>query len=268
MRAVRDLPQRLDAARVLRPVGGGGQFVGFPAPPTAPARATGCRNCSNSELMWNGKWRLRNFSTGNYIAFKDLTGNQKYDKWSEVITVWEEKQLRERDRVDHDRGGDPEEAARLSHSFETDKAIFNTLKERFAKLDVETGYDTQAAQLENEKVKQELITPVASSTGHASKKQFPISSKKIPVHCLDAARRIISNGAESLAKWKAKFEKGFDLDGVNISAIAHAPFDTEPAKGATETQVAAVHKANEENLARAIGAAFDALAQKQSSTFA
>ena len=111
----------------------------------------------------------------NYIAFKDLTLHQLYAKWSEVIRVWKEKQDRERVRVDHDRGGDPEEAARLSRSFETDEAIFNTLKDRFAKLDVETGHDKQAARLEKEKVKQERIARVAPNTGRATKKQFPIS---------------------------------------------------------------------------------------------
>lgn len=92
--------------------------------------------------------------------------------------------------------------------------------------------------------------------------------KKIPAHCLDAARRVITNGAKSIAKWTAQFTNGFDFDGVAIGPIAFAPFDVAPPKGADETAIAAVRKANEENLARAISAAFDARAQKQSSTFA
>jgi hypothetical protein len=93
-------------------------------------------------------------------------------------------------------------------------------------------------------------------------------AKKVPVHCIEAAKRVIANGAKSVAKWKKNFEGGFDFDGVQIGSIPFAPFDTAIPAGAKEEDAAAIRKANETNLARAIAAAFDAKAAKQAvSTF-
>lgn len=92
--------------------------------------------------------------------------------------------------------------------------------------------------------------------------------KKLPKHCIDAAVRIITNGAKSIDRWKKDFSSGFNFDGVQIPPIAFGAFDTPVPKGADEATAAAIRQTNQDNLARAIAAAFEAKAEKSASTFA
>jgi hypothetical protein len=89
-------------------------------------------------------------------------------------------------------------------------------------------------------------------------------SKKIPAHAIEAAKRIIANGPKRVAEWVKKFASGDVFPDVKIGPIAHGPFDTAVPKGADEATAQATLKTNEDNLARAIAAAFEEKAKKQS----